>query len=201
MRTSILKYLLIVLSSLSLIFLMNCEGPEGPTGPEGPQGPQGEQGPEGEQGPPGEDGEDGNANVIYSNWIEFNSENWSDATTLGGQVRREYPVAETQLSEEILMTGVVAVYVRFNSVADRVFSLPVNLHITSSREQQLNFELEPGTIIITFHEVEDNSVDPGTFGSVAQFRYVIIPGSTLAKQKFPDFTDYYETMDFYGLEY
>lgn len=51
------KYILILFSSISLIFLISCEGPEGPAGPQGTQGPEGPQGPQGPQG------EEGNANV------------------------------------------------------------------------------------------------------------------------------------------
>lgn len=194
MRTSIIKYLLIVISSTSLLFIMNCEGPEGPTGPAGPQGPQGEQGPEGPQGP------EGTANVIYSDWIAFNNADWDEPTSLGGQTRREYPVSVSQLNEDILMMGTVAVYVRFDTVEDRVFPLPLILPLTSGSEQQLDFELELNTIVITLHDIEDNSADPGTFGEVGQYRYVIIPGGTAAKQTLPDFSNYVETMEFYGIQ-
>lgn len=172
---------------------VNCEGPEGPTGPAGPQGPQGEQGSQGPEGPPG------TANVIYSDWIAFSNANWEAPTTLGGQLRREYPVSVSQLNDEILMMGTVAVYVRFDTVEDRIFPLPLTLPLTSGSEQLLDFELELNTIIITLHDIEDNSVDPGTFGEVGQYRYIIIPGGTAAKQALPDLTDYNAVVKFYGI--
>ncbi len=43
--------LFLVISALSALCLVACEGPAGPMGPEGPQGPQG---PQGEMGPPRE---------------------------------------------------------------------------------------------------------------------------------------------------
>lgn len=194
MRTSALKYLLIALSSLTFLIIASCEGPEGPTGPAGPQGAQGEQGPQGPEGPAG------TANVIYSEWIAFNNADWDEPTTLGGQTRREYPISVSQLNEDILMMGTVAVYVRFDTVEDRVFPLPLVLPLTSGSEQQLDFELELNTIVITFHDIEDNSVDPGTFGEVGQYRYIIIPGGTAAKANLPDFSNYDAVVEFYGID-
>lgn len=188
MKQHYVKYISIMALSMTLIFSIGCEGPEGPTGPQGSQGEQGPQGPE------------GTANVIYSNWIEFNSSNWGATTSIGGQTRREYPVAVPQLTDDILMMGLVAVYVRFDTVADRIFPLPLILPLTSSSEQQLDFELELNAIIITLHDIEDNSVDPGTFGSVAQYRYILIPGGTQAKLAFPDLSNYQETMEFFDIE-
>lgn len=204
MKNSLLKYLVVVISSISLIFIMNCEGPEGPTGPAGPQGeqgPVGPAGPAGEQGEQGEQGPEGTANVIYSDWITFNQANWNEPNSIGGQTRREYPVSESQITDEILASGTVALYVQFNvaPINDRVFPLPMILPLTSGSEQQLAFELEPGNIIITLHDIEDNSVDPGTFGEIGQFRYVIIPGGTAAKQILPDFSNYHEVTTFYNI--
>lgn len=193
MRTTTLKQLAFFITALSLVFTLGCEGPEGPTGPQGEQGPQGPQGEQGPQGPAG------TANVIYSDWIAFSNANWEAPTTLGGQLRREYPVSVSQLNEDILMMGTVAVYVRFDTVVDRIFPLPLILPLTSGSEQQLDFELELNTIIFTLHDIEDNSVDPGTFGEVGQYRYIIIPGGTAAKQMMPNFSNYVETMEFYGI--
>lgn len=46
---------------LSALFLLACQGPEGPMGPAGPQGPPGETGARGEAGPQGEAGPRGEA--------------------------------------------------------------------------------------------------------------------------------------------
>lgn len=194
MKKNNLRGLTVFIFSIALIISIGCEGPTGDTGPAGAQGPQGEVGPQGPQGP------EGTANVIYSDWIAFNNAEWDEPTSLGGQTRREYPVSVSQLNEDILMMGTVAVYVRFDTVADRVFPLPLILPLTSGSEQQLDFELELNTIVITLHDIEDNSVDPGTFGSVGQYRYIIIPGGTAAKQALPDFSNYHETMEFYGIK-
>lgn len=185
-----MRGLLVLMISAAFLIAASCEGPDGPTGPEGPQGPQGEQGPE---GPPG------TANVIYSDWMAFDETNWNDPTSLGGATRREYHIPVSQITSEILSQGTVAVYIRFDTVEGRVFSLPLTLGLNTSAEQNLDFELEEGTLIITFHNVEDNSTDPGTFGDVAQLRYVIIPGGTPAKANPPNLDDYHAVIKYFNI--
>lgn len=207
MRKVYMRGFAVLAVSIAFMIVAGCEGPEGPTGPIGPQGelgPQGTagtQGPQGEQGPPGEDGEDGNANVIYSEWITFDETNWNEPNTIGGQTRREYPISESQITDVILASGTIAVYARFDvaPITNRVFPLPLILPLTSGNEQQLAFELELGTIIITLHDIEDHTIEPVTFGSIGEYRYVIVPGGTPAKAKLPDFNDYQAVMNYYGI--
>ena len=90
------KIIFLIVLSFSLAGI-SCEGPEGPTGHQGPQGETGAQGPEGPQG------EEGTANVIYSDWTEFDSSNWTDAHSEFGQTRREYPIEVPEIDEEILI--------------------------------------------------------------------------------------------------
>lgn len=178
----------------SLFVFTACEGPEGPTGPAGPQGPQGEQGPEGPQGPAG------TANVIYSDWTSFDEDNWSAAFSSFGQTKREYPVDEPEVTQDIIDQGTVAVYVRFGGTPDRISILPVIEPISSFDDQVLDFDLALETIIITFHNLLDNSVDPGTINPATEFRYIIIPGGTAAnKAASPDINNYYEVMKYYGI--
>lgn len=181
--------------SIAFMIVAGCEGPEGPTGPQGAQGSQGEQGEEGQEGPPG------TANVIYSEWITFDETNWNDPNTIGGQTRIEYPVSESQITDDILASGTIAVYARFDvaPITNRVFPLPLILPLTSGNEQQLAFELESGTIIITLHDIEDHTIEPTPFGSIGEYRYVIVPGGTPAKAKRPDFNDYHAVMNYYGI--
>lgn len=194
MRTSLLKYLLIVLSSLSLIFIMNCEGPEGPTGPEGPQGPQGELGPEGPQGPPGEDG---NANVISSEWIRLGDVASPADTSLIGRNYTRYHIPADQLTQEIIDGGTIIVYYQLLGM---ITPLPYTLAgIGGDEDKLITFApFTPGRITILSQEL-DNTAWPINLST--EFRYILIPSSTPAKQKLPDFNNYHETMDFYGLEY
>ncbi|MDX1640624.1 MAG: hypothetical protein R3220_02935, partial [Balneolaceae bacterium] len=143
------------------------------------------------------------ANVIYSDWIAFDSSKWSDAYSAFGQTRRDYPVSESAISAEILSMGTVAVYVRIPgnaTIADKVFFLPWIYNITKGLAQRLAFELSPETITIYFHDLVDQTLDPGSFGNQVEYRYVIIPGGIAAKEKYPDFSNYYETIEFYGID-
>lgn len=172
--------------------LLACEGP---AGPEGPQGPQGAQGPQGEQGP------EGTANVTYSDWAGFNESNWSEAYSAFGQMRRDYPITESAVDEDILATGTVMVYVRIPSVlGDSVFPLPWIYGLTKGIAQVLNFELEPGSIVINFYDLVDDSVDPGTFGEIVEYRYVIIPGGVQAKAKGLDLNDYHSVVKYFDIQ-
>lgn len=178
------------------ICMIACEGPDGPQGPQGLEGQQGVQGEQGPQGPAG------TANVMYSDWVPFELSNWEEATNLGGQTRREYPIAEPLLTDDLLTMGTVAVYVRFSTVDNRVFPLPLTLPLTSGNEQQLDFELELNTIIITLHDIEDNNIDPTVFGDIGEYRYVLIPGGTplSISGESLDFNDYPSVMDYFGIE-
>lgn len=192
MKTGYLSVLVTLLFSVALVMAVGCEGPEGPTGPAGPQGAQGEQGPE---GPPG------TANVYYSDWTPFDASNWSDAYTRFGQMRRDYPIDEPLIDDEILAMGTVAVYIRIpGNAGDTVFSLPWVLHIVKPLQQMLNFELDPQLITLNFFDLVDDSVDPGTFGDIVEHRYVIIPGGMPAKAIMPDLNDYYAVMAYYGID-
>lgn len=188
----------ILLLSLSILLAFGF----GLAGCEGPQGPQGEQGPRGEQGLQGEQGPEGTANVIYSNWTAFADSNWSDAHNEFGQTRREYPIDVPEINEEILSMGTVKVYVRIPSVlGETVFPLPWIYGLTKGIAQVLSFELDPGMIVINFHDLVDDSEDPGTFGSVVEYRYVIIPGGIPAgKAKSLDLNNYQEVKEYFRIK-
>lgn len=119
-------------------------------------------------------------------------------------MRRDYPVTETAINDEILSMGTVAVYVRIPgnpSIQDKVFFLPWVYGLTKGGvSQKLAFELSPETINIYFHDVVDDSVDPGTFGSLVEYRYVIIPGGTPAKATSLDISDYFAVMKYFGIK-
>lgn len=189
------KIIFLIVLSFSLAGI-SCEGPEGPTGHQGPQGETGAQGPEGPQG------EEGTANVIYSDWTEFDSSNWTDAHSEFGQTRREYPIEVPEIDEEILAIGTVQLYVRIPSVlGDTVFPLPWIYGLTKGNAQVMGFELDPGMIIINFHDLVDDSDDPGTFGDVVEYRYVVIPGGmATAKMKSVDLNDYQAIMNHFHIK-
>jgi len=159
----------------------------------GPKGDQGEQGVQGPDGPPG------TANVIFSDWMEFDAANWSDAYSFYGQMRRDYPVAVSQIDEDMIDMGSVMVYARFSGAFESVFALPAILPLGPG-DNVLEFYLELGSIILSMHNLPDSTVDPGTFGTGNEFRYVLIPGGVAATKAALDLKDYYSVMAYYGID-
>ena len=166
------------------------QGPRGETGPRGEQGarglqgPQGEQGPQGPLGPQGVQGEPGTANVIYSEWINFNLNTWTASFTFFGQTRREYHIDVTEITAAILSSGTVMVYIRLQGTSGSIQPLPlIGPILSSTKDQILNFRLQTGKIVLEFHNSTDRDQDPGRFGTGNQYRYIIIPGGITAGKK------------------
>jgi hypothetical protein len=145
---------------------------------QGPPGPPGADGEDGIAGPPGADGEDGVANVIYSEWISFETANWSAPVDSFGFTERRYDVAVPQLDAAILDEGLVFVYVRFGNGFQ--FMLPYVGAITTIRDQLLQHRVSAGQIRIVYANLTDRDIDPGTIGSGNVFRYVLVPGGVPA---------------------
>lgn len=174
----------------AVLAVAGCKGDAGPTGPQGDQGPEGPV---------------GTANVIYSNWIDFDAANWTAAYSFFGQMRRDYPVTVAEIDADIIATGTVMVYVRFSGASDKVFPLPAILPLGPSGTNAVDFYLEVGSLIISMHDVLDDSLDPGTFGTGNTFRYIIIPGGVAAAAApsmaaMPDLKDYDAVMEYYGID-
>lgn len=145
------------------LFIFSCEGEDGPTGSEGPQGEQGEQ------------GETGTANVIYSDWIdsEFPLDIMSTHDT--------FEVEATEITEEILNSGVVLVYGKSN-VGANVFGLPlVRLNVS------YNYNIVPNALNITVESLDGNNIGATSFSS---YRYVIIPSGVAVTSKNTSTKDY-----------
>jgi hypothetical protein len=181
---------------IAAIMLLSCteEGEVGPQGPQGIQGPQGEPGPEGEQGSPG------TANVIYSDWTAFESTLWTAPFSFFGQNRRSYTVEDTTITEDIINSGTVAVYVKFGGTANNIQPLPVIQSIIQVKNQFLGHFLQLGKIVLFFHNMNDE-LDPGIIGSGNNYRYVIIPGGTSMSGRLagPDLNDYEAVRLYYGI--
>jgi len=161
---------LFLICILCAALIAGCkEGDEGPQGPEGPQGLQGEK---------GDKGEPGTANVIYSEWTAFEFSQWELVNEFGRQTRI-YEIPEPAVTDDIINTGFVMVYVRFaGSQAPR--PLPYTGYGTStSKDQHIYFRLQTALIVIIFHNLGDQ-LDPGPFGSGNEYRYIIIPGGVAA---------------------
>src|SRR6266404_7609525 len=98
----ILKLILFVGVSIS-IMIIGCQ--KGPEGPAGPQGPAGSTGPTGPTGPAGTPGVTGTANVIYSSWT--NGSTWAID---GASGLNYFDITATSLTQNILSKGSIHVY-------------------------------------------------------------------------------------------
>jgi hypothetical protein len=164
-------YFLLILCSVVLIACKKGDiGPEGPIGPQGPQGEQGAQGPRGNPG---------TANVIYSNWASL-AHNYRDST-IDLANRRINHIAVPQLTQAIMNNGVVLVYMRFNTT--QFMQLPYT--ITSINAPiVMDYLAVVGKIIITRYNTL--TAQPYALPSHLQYRYILIPGGTLAGGKMVD---------------
>jgi hypothetical protein len=160
------KALLILLLFTSI--LVSCKkGDVGPAGPIGPQGPQGTQGTQGPKGDPG------TANVIYSNWatlIHNTRDSSIDAIT-----RRINHIHVPALTPEIRDRGVILVYMRFTAAL--IIPLPYQHH-DGVGATSMDFFAVQQKIIISRHYTSTRT--PVGWNASMQFRYIIIPGGTLA---------------------
>ena len=181
---------------------MECKDPRVNKGPRGETGPRGEQGARGLQGPQGPQGDPGTANVIYSEWVDFNLNTWSASFTFFGQTRREYHIDVPEITAAILSSGTVMVYIRLQGTSGSIQPLPlIGPILSSTKDQILNFRLQTGKIVLEFHNsVTDRDQDPGRFGTGNQYRYVIIPGGIPAgKKNYFDLKDYFSVTKYFDI--
>lgn len=157
-----------------LVFSAACDGPAGPPG---------------------------TANVYYSAWTPFDVANWSDAYSAFGQMRRDYPITESLVDSTFIAQGAAMVYVRIpGNTGETVYALPWIHHITKGKQQVLNFELEPGSIVINFYDLVDDTIDPGTFGEQVEHRYVLVPGGMAVDEVNLNLSDYDAVQEHFGIE-
>jgi hypothetical protein len=195
-------YLIILLPFL--VFACVEDGQDGQDGLQGIQGDKGDPGEKGDKGDPGEKGDPGDpgtANVIYSDWVGFESATWSNPFNFFGQNRRTYPIAETAITDDILNRGMVAVYVRFGGSSTTIQPLPITQALTLIKAQTLGYELKKGEISL-FYFNRDDTNDPGRIGPGNAYRYVIIPGGTPnsgGRMANIDLSDYEAVKKYYNL--
>lgn len=201
--TKLINYLILII----FVFVVSCSsddggdpvpGEQGPVGEAGPTGPQGEEGPAGPQGPAGadgEDGKDGNANVMYSEWMNFV---WNEGNYARNKSMR---VADDGFSENYY-GGVVLFYMKYNN--GRTYPFPHYIYKSTGelllRKDALTLGAS-GEALITFVKYGEDFV-ASDYGST-QFRYIIIPGSTeitgKLKPKELDYSDYDAVKAYYNI--
>lgn len=175
MKTLSFKSAMLALCTASVLFITSCSK-TGPAGPAGAQGLQGTAGAQGPAGAAGAQGVPGTVNVMYSAWTGFVEATWAAPINEFGKNVRYYPIPVTQVTDSIINTGVVLVYLRVPSTNIVPSLLPQTFYsFTQTGNQYMGFNLLAGQIKIKFFNI-DNTNDPGSFGSLVEYRYVIIPG-------------------------
>lgn len=164
---------------------------KGDPGPQGEKGDKGDPGATGAPGATGTKGDPGTANVMYSDWIDL-------AYSLD-QASGIYftQIDETRLTDEMLTTGEVKVYINLGSAAEKaVAALPYR----SGNAQITPFFLDQ---LIEIHSTVNASTatDPTTGVKFRQYRYVIIPGGVnIRAEKKVDWNNYAEVKAYLGLK-
>ncbi len=207
--TKILKSGLLLL----VLIFASCtkEGPQGDIGPIGPAGALGPAGPTGATGPTGsigetgangQDGEDGNANVTSMTF---------DVSAASGT---SYALSSEPLSTDQVENNVVLAYLKAGSdwyqlpnqrILTSSFSLiDISTYMSASGSQyvfNLGFHRNGAPFSISSSDldtlklvfIEENSSTPGKSAGNSQMQQL--------KNSGVDVSDYYQVMDYFGLDY
>ncbi len=204
MKKNNTRGLAVLIVSVAMIIAAGCEGPEGPQGDQGPQGLQGEQGAEGPQGPAGEDGEDGNANVVS---ISLNGAEitWTAGTYLG-RTANVYTHTDEAVNQNIIDHGTVLGY--FSLIGDW-YPMPFSWENNAGSDTQyLTFTYTLNEITVYAYRTS-GVLEPG----ITEYRFLLITDSTVMgkstgtniiselESSGVDVNNYYDVMDYFGLEY
>ncbi len=135
-----------------VLFIVGCEGSEGPRGPAGPAG---------------------TANVIYSDW--FSPATW-ESENFFGTAERTYTMTAPGLTQEIIDSGVVMVYMRFMGVYPAIMQLPL---VLDDQSYSFSFRAQAGSIKVVYYDMNAPATDPGAIPSSNQVRYVLVPGGVI----------------------
>ncbi len=193
-----LSFFKVGLLIVSLV-LTSCSAEDGADGTTGLQGLQGTAGDD------GDDGQDGNANVISSDW--FTPSSYTLSTGFGGINLLEHDQAASEITQEIIDSGVVLAYGKLNGYNPTIWPtdvaalMPIVLTYDSPAEiDTWTVILSAGNITIRFINNNNRYTSLNTANS---FRYVVVPESVSAKNVGLDYEkmSYEEVMDHFGLDY
>lgn len=174
-----MKYLLFA----AVLAFAGCAD-DGDPGPKGDKGDTGEQGATGEPGVEGPQGPAGTANVIYSEWMDFDWNVYDDPSF------KQMSIEEPAITEEFLENGgLVLLYLKGSSPPDVTATAIALPYITPSAYMYAGTVILPNPVppldieagIIINLEAFDGSATVNDFQDVAgsvnyDVRYILIPG-------------------------
>lgn len=183
-----------------LVGLFSCEGPPGPAGANGTNGT------DGTNGTNGTNGTDGNANVTIVSLLK-SSFTWTAGSYLG-RTANTYSFTANAVSQDIIDHGTV---LGFCYLGGSWWALPfVWENNTGTSTQYVLHSYALNTISLYAYE----TAGVLEAGGISEYRFLIITDNTIAKSASSerdildkleiagvDVNDYYEVMDYFGLEY
>ena len=195
--------LIYVLLFLAAAGLVSCEGDEGPMGPQGPAGPQGEQGPPGADGA---DGADGNANVTIIS-LPNSEVTWTSGSYLG-RTSNVFTLTTEEVNQDIIDHGIVLGY--FNLFGTAWYSLPFTWENAAGTSRQYLLHTYALNSITLYAYETTGVLSPG----VSEYRFMLITGNNVSTKSSEgkgilsemekagvDVNNYYELMDYFGIDY
>jgi hypothetical protein len=157
----------------AVVLIISCTktGPTGPAGAQGATGAAGSVGAAGAQGNPGAKGDTGVANVQYSEWVDVV---WHKSTSTPGAAFSD-AIAASAITNQILDSGIVLVYLRYDSSTNTPNILPYTFGQNPSTSFTFQFSLEVGSLSILSSAPITGSLGAADIDPNAQIRYVIVP--------------------------
>lgn len=164
---------------------------KGDTGPQGEKGDKGDNGATGATGANGGKGDPGTANVQYSAWLDL-----AFAQDAGSGVFFTQ-ITEPKITDELLSTGEIKVYINLGTAADKAVS---TLPLRQGTAQITPFFLT-NMIEIQSNVNAGTFTDPATGSKALQYRYVLIPGGAAVRMdKNINWNNYEEVKVYLGLK-
>ncbi len=203
MKTTISKLMYVVLISVIAAFA-SCKGEIGPVGPAGANGTDGTNG---TNGTDGTDGTDGNANVqtyVYNNPI------WSSGSFM-------YIAMDDILTADVIANDAILGYVNFGN---DTYAIPGIVWNGENKQFKVYFSASDERLTIASHELDGTYTPIANLFEVSFVKIIVIEstgttttdgnGKSLSPRQIVydelknagvDVNDYYQVMDYYGLEY
>lgn len=178
-------------------------GPAGTNGIDGVDGTDGEDGADGADGANGADGTDGNANVIASEWAVADfPDTWSFS-------QASVTISDPNITEEVLSTYTLLGYFSLSDSYTEIFAIPFTESFLRSFTMQQKMAVGAYTITELGNLDTVDTIDP-IDGFV---RYILIAPAPLSgkggnsysingmQENGVDLSNYYEVMDYLGMDY
>lgn len=150
-----------------LCFVTSCSD----DGSEGPAGAQGEKGEKGDTGDKGEPGDAGDASVIYSPWLTL-------PYSVDSEGIYSVDIIAPKITKAILSTGDARVYVNLTTTANPVIAA---IPYTDTKGMYIQYLMRDGGFSL-FSNFDASTYMNNENIPVREYRYVIIPGSKVARK-------------------